>query len=52
MILLKLVLIEGTLLVPTFVLHELQLISDSADSIKRVPRSAWLRYFESNAKGS
>lgn len=28
--------IEGTLLVPTFVLHELQLISDSADSIKRV----------------
>ena len=28
--------IEGTLLVPNFVLHELQLISDSADSIKRV----------------
>ncbi|MBU3851869.1 MAG: PIN/TRAM domain-containing protein [Candidatus Paralactobacillus gallistercoris] len=28
--------VEGTLLVPTFVLHELQLISDSADSIKRV----------------
>ncbi|KRM71469.1 PIN/TRAM domain-containing protein [Lacticaseibacillus brantae] len=27
--------IEGTLMVPTFVLHELQLISDSADSLKR-----------------
>lgn len=27
--------IEGTLLVPNFVLHELQLISDSADSLKR-----------------
>ncbi|KRO18054.1 PIN/TRAM domain-containing protein [Lacticaseibacillus saniviri] len=27
--------IEGTLLVPNFVLHELQLISDSADSVKR-----------------
>ncbi|MCD2255419.1 PIN/TRAM domain-containing protein [Agrilactobacillus fermenti] len=27
--------IEGTLLVPEFVVHELQLISDSADSLKR-----------------
>ncbi|WP_125705127.1 PIN/TRAM domain-containing protein [Lacticaseibacillus daqingensis] len=27
--------IEGTLLVPTFVVHELQLISDSADALKR-----------------
>ncbi|WP_390407563.1 PIN/TRAM domain-containing protein [Lacticaseibacillus jixiensis] len=27
--------LEGTLLVPTFVVHELQLISDSADSLKR-----------------
>lgn len=28
--------IEGTMLVPNFVLHELQLISDSADSMKRM----------------
>ncbi|MBN2808914.1 MAG: TRAM domain-containing protein [Deltaproteobacteria bacterium] len=28
--------IEGTLIIPQFVLHELQLISDSADSLKRV----------------
>lgn len=27
--------LEGTLLVPTFVVHELQLISDSADALKR-----------------
>lgn len=27
--------VEGVLLVPTFVVHELQLISDSADSLKR-----------------
>lgn len=27
--------IEGTLLIPNFVLHELQLIADSADSLKR-----------------
>lgn len=27
--------IEGTLMVPTFVVHELQLISDSADALKR-----------------
>ena len=42
--------IEGPLMVPLFVLNELQIISDSADSNKTQSWSSWSRYFERDAR--
>ncbi len=38
--------LEGVLLIPNFVLYELQYIADSGDSLKTGERSSWLRYFK------
>ena len=41
--------IEGVLVIPVFVLNELQYIADSADSLKR-ERAPWIRYFKRSSK--
>ena len=42
--------IEGVLVIPVFVLNELQYIADSADSLKTRERSPWIRYFKRSSK--
>ena len=42
--------VEGVLVVPQFVLTELQHIADSSDTLKRTRGRQWVRYFKTLAR--